>query len=69
MFRRKIRTGIIGKKHVGPEPVFPFAFAQTEENNPINSVGTALNSQYPICIETNQTDTLLDLQSLITMED
>lgn len=34
-----IRTGIIGKKHVGPEEVFPFNFAQTEENNPINSVG------------------------------
>ena len=35
----KIRTGIIGKKHVGPEDVYPFDFAQTEENNPINSVG------------------------------
>ena len=35
----KIRTGIIGKKHVGPEAVYPFNFAQTEENNSINSVG------------------------------
>ena len=34
-----IRTGIIGKKHVGPEDVYPFNFAQTEENNSINSVG------------------------------
>ncbi|UYV61170.1 SGSH [Cordylochernes scorpioides] len=34
-----IKTGIIGKKHVGPEAVFPFDFAQTEENNPVNQVG------------------------------
>lgn len=32
-------TGIIGKKHVGPEGVYPFDFAYTEENNPINQVG------------------------------
>ena len=32
-------TGIIGKKHVGPSPVYPFDFAYTEENNPINQVG------------------------------
>nr|XP_037287482.1 N-sulphoglucosamine sulphohydrolase-like [Rhipicephalus microplus] len=30
---RGIRTGIIGKKHVGPEGVYPFDFAHTEENN------------------------------------
>jgi len=34
-----ITTGIIGKKHVGPEKVYPFDFAETEENNSINSVG------------------------------
>ena len=34
-----ISTGIIGKKHVGPEQVYPFQFSQTEENNSINSVG------------------------------
>jgi hypothetical protein len=39
IFRAGVRTGIIGKKHVGPEAVYPFDFAQTEENNPINSVG------------------------------
>eukprot|EP00094_Tigriopus_californicus_P011140 TCALIF_10750-PB protein Name:"Similar to SGSH N-sulphoglucosamine sulphohydrolase (Homo sapiens)" AED:0.39 eAED:0.45 QI:0/0.5/0.28/1/0.5/0.42/7/0/411 len=31
--------GIIGKKHVGPNGVFPFDFAHTEENSPINQVG------------------------------
>ncbi|CAH1775761.1 unnamed protein product [Owenia fusiformis] len=34
-----IRTGIIGKKHVGPEAVYPFDFAHTEENNKILQVG------------------------------
>jgi len=34
-----LTTGIIGKKHVGPEQVFPFHFSQTEENNHINQVG------------------------------
>ena len=34
-----VRTGIIGKKHVGPAPVFAFDYEQTEENNSINSVG------------------------------
>ncbi|KAI8501017.1 hypothetical protein Bbelb_211120 [Branchiostoma belcheri] len=34
-----IRTGIIGKKHVGPESVYPFEFAETEENNHIMQVG------------------------------
>ena len=37
--QNKIRTGIIGKKHVGPSSVYPFDYEQTEENNPINSVG------------------------------
>ena len=32
-------TGIIGKKHVGPESIFPFSFSHTEENYPINQVG------------------------------
>jgi len=31
--------GIIGKKHVGPESVYPFDFAETEENNGILQVG------------------------------
>ena len=39
LMKNNITTGIIGKKHVGPEEVFPFHFAQTEENNSINSVG------------------------------
>ncbi|XP_078510201.1 N-sulfoglucosamine sulfohydrolase [Lissotriton helveticus] len=34
-----IHTGIIGKKHVGPESVYPFNFAYTEENNSILQVG------------------------------
>ncbi|KAJ8953938.1 hypothetical protein NQ318_019178 [Aromia moschata] len=34
-----IRTGIIGKKHVGPEEAYPFDYAQTEENNSILQVG------------------------------
>ncbi|KAJ8979325.1 hypothetical protein NQ317_006939 [Molorchus minor] len=34
-----IRTGIIGKKHVGPEGVYPFGYEQTEENNSILQVG------------------------------
>lgn len=31
--------GIIGKKHVGPEMVYPFEFAYTEENGSILQVG------------------------------
>ena len=31
--------GIIGKKHVGPEEVYPFDFSETELNNSINQVG------------------------------
>ncbi|CAG9864219.1 unnamed protein product [Phyllotreta striolata] len=34
-----IRTGIIGKKHVGPDNVYPFDYSQTEENNSILQVG------------------------------
>ncbi|XP_069685700.1 N-sulphoglucosamine sulphohydrolase [Periplaneta americana] len=34
-----IRTGIIGKKHVGPSHVYPFNYAETEENNSILQVG------------------------------
>lgn len=34
-----IRTGIIGKKHVGPGPVYPFDFAYTEENGSVLQVG------------------------------
>lgn len=31
--------GIIGKKHVGPETVYPFDFAYTEENGSVLQVG------------------------------
>ncbi|NWR35872.1 SPHM sulfohydrolase, partial [Tachuris rubrigastra] len=34
-----VRTGIIGKKHVGPESVYPFDFAYTEENSSVLQVG------------------------------
>ncbi|XP_069511297.1 N-sulphoglucosamine sulphohydrolase [Ambystoma mexicanum] len=34
-----IQTGIIGKKHVGPEAVYPFNFAYTEENSSVLQVG------------------------------
>ncbi|XP_076242988.1 N-sulfoglucosamine sulfohydrolase [Calliopsis andreniformis] len=37
--KNNIRTGIIGKKHVGPVDVYPFDFSQTEENNSILQVG------------------------------
>ncbi|XP_067005093.2 N-sulphoglucosamine sulphohydrolase [Anabrus simplex] len=37
--KHKIRTGIIGKKHVGPSNVYPFDYAETEENNSILQVG------------------------------
>lgn len=31
--------GIVGKKHVGPESVYPFDYAETEENHSILQVG------------------------------
>ncbi|KAI1232512.1 hypothetical protein IHE44_0006978 [Lamprotornis superbus] len=34
-----VRTGIIGKKHVGPGAVYPFNFAYTEENSSVLQVG------------------------------
>ncbi|XP_029339755.1 N-sulphoglucosamine sulphohydrolase isoform X2 [Mus caroli] len=34
-----VHTGIIGKKHVGPETVYPFDFAFTEENSSVMQVG------------------------------
>ncbi|KRT80114.1 hypothetical protein AMK59_6376, partial [Oryctes borbonicus] len=34
-----IRTGIIGKKHVGPSSVYKFDYEETEENNSIFQVG------------------------------
>lgn len=33
------KTGIIGKKHVGPGSVYPFDFAYTEENGSVLQVG------------------------------
>lgn len=35
----KIRSGIIGKKHVGSSETFKFDYEQTEENNHVNQVG------------------------------
>lgn len=32
-------TGIIGKKHVGPDYIYPFDFSYTEENYPIIQIG------------------------------
>lgn len=32
-------TGIIGKKHVGPDYVYPFAYSFTEENYPVDIIG------------------------------
>ncbi|XP_014234824.1 N-sulphoglucosamine sulphohydrolase [Trichogramma pretiosum] len=37
--KMKIRTGIIGKKHVGPNSAYPFDFAHTEETESILQVG------------------------------
>lgn len=37
--QQNIRTGIIGKKHVGPESVYSFDLEETEENNSILQVG------------------------------
>lgn len=37
--KSEIRTGIIGKKHVGPESVYPFDYAVTEEQVSINQAG------------------------------
>ncbi|GAB6020879.1 hypothetical protein CHUAL_003527 [Chamberlinius hualienensis] len=34
-----VRTGIIGKKHVGPAEMYPFDMAETEENNSVLQVG------------------------------
>ena len=35
---KDILTGIIGKKHVGPESVYPFDYAHTEETESITQV-------------------------------
>lgn len=37
--RPPLSPGIIGKKHVGPEAVFPFDFAHTEETDSVLQVG------------------------------
>ena len=34
-----MKSGIIGKKHVGPSSVYKFDFEETEENNSILQVG------------------------------
>lgn len=35
----KITTGLIGKKHIGPDSGFSFDYEKTEENYSINQVG------------------------------
>lgn len=37
--KHSIRSGIVGKKHVGPADVFRFDYERTEEKYPINQVG------------------------------
>lgn len=37
--KNQIKTGLIGKKHVGPSSVFKFDYEQTEETHSINQVG------------------------------
>lgn len=37
--KKNVRTGLIGKKHVGPSDVFHFDFERTEEKYSINQVG------------------------------
>ncbi|XP_075213188.1 N-sulfoglucosamine sulfohydrolase isoform X2 [Lycorma delicatula] len=37
--KHTIRTGIIGKKHVGPKQAYKFDYEETEENNSILQVG------------------------------
>jgi N-sulfoglucosamine sulfohydrolase len=34
-----VRTGLIGKKHIGPSEVFKFDYEVTEEHHSINQVG------------------------------
>ena len=48
LMKHNITTGIIGKKHVGPKDVYPFEFAETEENNSINSVGKHIKMNNPV---------------------
>lgn len=36
---KDIRTGLIGKKHVGPSEAFRFDYERTEEKYSINQVG------------------------------
>lgn len=37
--KNNIRSGLIGKKHVGPAKVFQFDFERTEDKYPINQIG------------------------------
>ncbi|XP_052863219.1 N-sulphoglucosamine sulphohydrolase [Anopheles cruzii] len=37
--RHGIRTGLIGKKHIGPDDTYRFDYERTEEQYPINQVG------------------------------
>lgn len=39
LHEQNIRTGLIGKKHVGPTSVFNFDYERTEEKYSINQVG------------------------------
>lgn len=38
-FLALLSEGIIGKKHVGPDYVYPFDFEETEDQHPILQVG------------------------------
>lgn len=37
--KNNVRSGLIGKKHVGPSEVFKFDYEQTEEQHSVNQVG------------------------------
>jgi len=39
LYFRLYISGIIGKKHVGPDAVYKFDYEVTEENHPLNQVG------------------------------
>lgn len=58
-----VRTGIIGKKHVGPSSVYKFDYEQTEENNSIFQVGRNITYMKLLAREflTNSTEYVLGL--------
>ena len=46
--------GIIGKKHVGPDYVYPFPFAYTKENSNLDQVGRNITRIHWYMIHTEQ---------------